>query len=101
MSETITKIGMKPSHPGAFIDMEVLKPLGLTVKGAAEALGVGRQALSDLINGHSSLSPEMALRLEKAFNLNMDSMLRMQALYDSSQMREMAGDIDVKPFDPG
>lgn len=101
MSETITKIGMKPSHPGAFIDMEILKPLGLTVKGAAEALGVGRQALSDLINGHSSLSPEMALRLEKAFNLNMDSMLRMQALYDSSQMREMAGDIDVKPFDPG
>lgn len=101
MSETITKIGMKPSHPGAFINMEILKPLGLTVKGAAEALGVGRQALSDLINGHSSLSPEMALRLEKAFNLNMDSMLRMQALYDSSQMREMAGDIDVKPFDPG
>lgn len=100
MSETITKIGMKPSHPGAFINMEILKPLGLTVKGAAEALGVGRQALSDLINGHSSLSPEMALRLEKAFNLNMDSMLRMQALYDSSQMREMAGDIDVKPFDP-
>lgn len=101
MSETITKIGMKPSHPGAFINMEILKPLGLTVKGAAEALGVGRQALSDLINGHSSLSPEMALRLEKAFNLNMDSMLRMQALYDSSQMRERAGDIDVKPFDPG
>ena len=101
MSETITKIGMKPSHPGAFINMEILKPLGLTVKGAAEALGVGRQALSDLINGHSSLSPEMALRLEKAFNLNMDSMLRMQALYDSSRMREMAGDIDVKPFDPG
>ena len=100
MSEEITKIGMKPCHPGEFIRAEILDELGLSVTKAAKVLGVGRQALSDLVNGHHSLSPEMALRIEKAFGVDMDTMLRMQAWYDSAQMRGRAGEIDVKPYKP-
>ena len=100
MSEAIRKVGMKPPHPGEFIRIEILDELGLSVTKAAEVLGVGRQALSDLVNGHHGLSPEMALRVEKAFGVDMDTMLRMQAWYDATRMRERAGDIDVKPYEP-
>jgi antitoxin HigA-1 len=75
MREEITKVGMRPSHPGEFIRKEILAELGLTVARAAEILGVRRGALSDLVNGHAAISPEMALRIEKAFGVNMD-MLR-------------------------
>ncbi|HYZ25418.1 MAG TPA: HigA family addiction module antitoxin [Geminicoccaceae bacterium] len=83
MSEGITKVGMKPPHPGSFIREEVLDELGLSVTKAAEILGVRRATLSDLVNGHASLSPEMALRVEKAFGVSMDTLLRMQAWHDS------------------
>jgi len=72
----------------------------LTVARTAEILKVRRATLSDLLNGNAALSPEMALRIEKAFGVNMDTLLRMQAWYDSYSMRQRAGEIDVKRFDP-
>lgn len=67
-----------PAHPGEVIRESCLKPSGLTVREAAENLGVTRKALSDLLNGHSGMSPEMALRLEKAGWSTADAWLRMQ-----------------------
>lgn len=99
MSEQIEKMGMKPSHPGEFIREEVIDELGLTVTKAADVLGVRRATLSELINEKAALSPEMALRVEKAFGLDMDNMLRMQAWFDSFVMRQRASEIDVKPYD--
>jgi antitoxin HigA-1 len=101
MSEEISRVGMKPSSPGEFIREEILNELGLSVGQAAEALGVRRATLSDLVNGHAALSAEMALRIEKAFAVDMDMLLRMQAWHDAHAMRQKAGDIDVKRFDPG
>ena len=83
MAEKVHKIGMQPPHPGDFIRTEILDALGLSVTRAAEILGVHRAALSGLVNGKASLSPEMALRIEKAFDMSMDTLLRMQAWYDS------------------
>lgn len=98
MSEALAKIGLKPPHPGLFVREEILGPLGLSVAGAADALGVRRATLSDLVNGKASLSPEMALRIEKAFGVNMDMLLNMQAWFDSCAMREQSDRIAVKPF---
>jgi len=92
---------MMPSHPGEFIHRQVLAPLNLSITKAAEVLGVRRATLSDFINGKSALSPEMALRLEKAFDVKMDYLLRMQALYDTAQMRLSEKDIDVSRFQEG
>lgn len=100
MSEEIGKVGMKPSPPGEFIREEVLDELGLSISQAAEVLGVRRATLSDLVNGHAALSPEMALRIEKAFGVDMDMLLRMQAWHDAHAMRQRAGEIDVKRFAP-
>ncbi|MDN5871055.1 MAG: HigA family addiction module antitoxin [Nitrococcus sp.] len=100
MSEAISKLSMKPSHPGCFIREEILAELGLSVARAAEILGVRRATLSDLVNGNAALSPEMALRIEMAFGVNMETLLRMQAWYDSYTMRQRAGEINVKPFAP-
>jgi antitoxin HigA-1 len=100
MDDTPPKIGMKPSAPGEFIRDEILNELGLSVSRAAEILGVRRATLSDLVNGKASLSPEMALRIEKAFGVSMDTMLRMQTWHDSYTMRQRSGEIDVKPFTP-
>lgn len=94
------KVGMTPSHPGEFVREEILDPLGLSVSSAADVLGVRRATLSDLINEKAALSPEMALRLEKAFGVDMETMLRMQAWYDAAQMRARAGDVQVRPYEP-
>ena len=67
---------------------------------AAEILGVRRATLSDLLNGNATLSPEMALRIEKAFAVSMDMLLRMQAWYDASQMRARAKEIKVRRYEP-
>ena len=83
---------MKPSHPGSFIRTEILEPLGLSVTRAAEILDVRRATLFELLNGSAGLSPEMALRLEKAFGVNLDMMLRMQAWYDAAEVRQSLGD---------
>jgi antitoxin HigA-1 len=92
------KIAMRPSHPGAFLRGEVLEELGISTTKAAEVLGVRRATLSSLINERASLSPEMALRVEKAFGVSMELMLRMQALFDAHAMRLRAGTIDVERF---
>ncbi len=68
-----------PPHPGEIIREEIIKALGLTVTGAAEILGVRRATLSDITNGKASVTAEMALRLEKAFGVSMDLLLKMQA----------------------
>lgn len=100
MNEAVTKIGMRPPHPGSFIREEILDELSLSVAKAAEVLGVRRATLSDLINEKAALSPEMALRIEKAFGVSMDTLLRIQAWHDSHAMRERAGEIDVKRYEP-
>jgi addiction module HigA family antidote len=100
MSEAISKVGMRPCHPGEFIREEILRELGLSIARAAEILGVRRATLSDLVNAKAALSPEMALRLEKAFGVSMDTMLRMQAWHDSHTMRQRAGEIEVKRYEP-
>ncbi|MEQ1951877.1 HigA family addiction module antitoxin [Mesorhizobium sp. CN2-181] len=100
MSDIVKKIGMKPPHPGVFIREEVLEPLNLSVAKAAEALGVRRATLSDLVNAKAALSPEMALRVEKAFGVSMETLLRMQAWFDTWTMREHSDDIHVKRFVP-
>lgn len=91
------KIGMEAVHPGGFIKRSVL-PDDLSVTAAAKALGVGRPALSNLLNGKASLSPEMALRVEKAFGVKMDTLLRMQTRYDAYHMRQRENDITVERY---
>jgi addiction module HigA family antidote len=89
-----------PVHPGEVLKEDVLAPTGLTVAKAAEVLGVGRPALSAVLNGRASLSPEMALRFEKAFGVSMDLMLKMQLQYDIAHVRKAARGITVKRFKP-
>jgi antitoxin HigA-1 len=100
MSDELSKVGMKPPHPGEFIRTEILEPLGLDVANAARALDVRRATLSDLVNGKAGLTPEMALRIEKAFGVSMDTLLRMQAWWDAHTMREKAGTISVQRYTP-
>lgn len=94
------KIGMKPSHPGGFIRTEILDELKLSIARAADILGVRRATLSDLVNEKAALSPEMALRIEKAFGISMDTLLRMQAWYDTIAMRQREDEISVKRYEP-
>ena len=94
------RVNMTPSHPGDFIRTEVIEDLGLSVTRAAQILGVRRATLSDLLNGNASLSPEMALRIEKAFQVSMDLLLRMQAWYDAARMRAREDEINVQRYEP-
>ncbi len=89
-----------PPHPGEIIREEIIKALGLTVTGAAEILGVRRATLSDVTNGKASVTAEMALRLEKAFGVSMDLLLKMQAGYDAAQARLHSDQIKVRRFKP-
>lgn len=88
-----------PPHPGEIVRDVCIEPLGLTVTQAAEGLGVTRKTLSLLLNGHARISPEMAIRLSKAFGRSPESWLALQSLYDLAQIAEKAASIDVKPFD--
>lgn len=98
---TIAGIRMKsPAHPGGFVKSEIIEPLCLSVTAAAQALGVTRATLSTLLNEHSQLSPDMALRVEKAFGVSMDTLMRMQNSYDIAQARKRAGEINVAPYQP-
>lgn len=94
------EINMTPSHPGDFVRTEIVEELNLNVTQAAAILGIRRATLSDLLNGNASLSAEMALRLEKAFDLSMEMLLRMQAWYDAAMMRARADEVDVKRYEP-
>ena len=87
-----------PPHPGGFVRTEIIEPMELSVTNAANALGIPRAALSAFINEHSSLSPDMALRIEKAFGVSMDTLMRMQNSYDIAQARRREGEIDVARY---
>src|ERR1700733_15994213 len=84
-----------PPHPGDFIRTEIVEASGLTVTAAARALHVSRPALSSLLNSNADLSGEMALRIEKAFGVKMDTLMRMQSAYDIAQTRKRASQIDI------
>ncbi len=86
-----------PPHPGDFIRTEIVEPAGLTVTAAAAALGVSRPTLSSLMNGKAALSGEMALRIEKAFGVKMDTLMRMQSAYEIAQTRKREKLIRVEP----
>jgi antitoxin HigA-1 len=85
-----------PPHPGLHVRHDCLEPLRLSVTEAAEALGVTRQALNNLVNGKSGISPEMAVRLSKAFGGSPTVWLRMQMDYDLAQIEKNAGKIKVR-----
>lgn len=89
---------VRPAHPGQFIRMEVIEPLGLSVTQAAKVLGVSRPALSALLNARAALSPDMALRIEKAFGPKMDTLLGMQTAYEIAEARGREADIKVKRY---
>jgi addiction module HigA family antidote len=87
-----------PPHPGEAIRELCIKPLGLTVSSAADGLGVSRKTLSALLNGHFGISPEMAIRISKAFGGSAESWLIQQAQYDLWQAMQRENDIKVKAF---
>jgi addiction module HigA family antidote len=97
---TTPKKSMTPPQPGEFIRDEIFAELNLTVGQAAKVLGVRRATLSDLVNAKAGLSPEMALRIEKAFDVSMDMLLRIQAWHDASTMRRRTGEIKVRRYKP-
>src|ERR1700682_5715712 len=93
----ITAMPIKtPPHPGDFIRTEMIAPTGLSVTAAAAALQVSRPALSSLLNGKADLSGTMALRIEKAFGVKMDTLMRMQSAYDIAQTRKHEKEIRVR-----
>lgn len=87
-----------PAHPGGFVKHEILKPYGLSVTKAADVLGVTRPALSALLNERAHLSPDMAIRIEKAFGVSIETLMRMQNSYDIAQARKREGEIKVAPY---
>jgi addiction module HigA family antidote len=86
-----------PPHPGLSVRHDCIEPLGLTITEAAEALGVTRQTLNNLVNGKSGISAEMAIRLDKAFGGGAETWLRLQMAYDLAQARQHEAEVDVKP----
>ncbi len=89
-----------PPHPGLSVRHDCLEPLGLSVTEAAKKLGVSRKQLSDIVNRHSGISPEMAIRLDKAFGGGADTWVRLQAAYDLAQAMRHAGRIKVERLTP-
>ena len=87
-----------PPHPGLSVRLNCLEPFALTVTEGAKALGVSRTTLSRLINGQAGVSPDMAIRLAKAFGATPDIWIRMQAAYDAAQVHKRAKDIKVKRY---
>lgn len=85
-----------PPHPGRSIRNACLEPLGLSVTEGAKILGVTRQALNNVINSKSGISPEMAIRLSKAFGSTPETWLRMQLAYDLAQARKDDAKIKVR-----
>jgi len=90
---------MHPSlavHAGDWLKAEIVEPSGITVKDLAQHFGVSRQALSTLLNGHSSLTADMAIRFEKAFGVRADTLMRMQVTYDMAQARSHEAELEVE-----
>ena len=86
----------KPPHPGRIIRQECIKPLGMTVTEAAEQLGMTRQNLNNVVNGKSGISPEMAIRLSKAFGSRPEVWLGLQMEYDLAEAEKKSRDIRVR-----
>ena len=89
-----------PPHPGLSVRHDCLEPLGLSVTEAARKLGVSRKQLSDIVNARSGISPEMAIRLDKAFGGGADTWLRLQAAYDLARAMSHADRIKVERLTP-
>lgn len=89
-----------PVHPGRIVREDCLEPLGLSVTEAAKVLGVTRQALNNVVNEKSAISPEMAIRLEKAFGSTAETWVRMQGSYDLAVARRDSGKIQVQRYVP-
>lgn len=89
-----------PPHPGELIRTEIIEGLGLSVSKAAEILAVRRATLSVLLHGKAALTPEMALRIEKAISPDMHHLLRMQLAYDVARTRQRSPAIAVKRYVP-
>ena len=89
-----------PPHPGLSVKHDCLEPLGLTVTEGARALGVSRKQLSELVNCRAGISPEMAIRLDKAFGGGAETWLRLQAAYDLAQAMQNADSIKVRRIQP-
>jgi len=89
-----------PPHPGLSVRHDCLEPLGLSVTEAARKLGVSRKQLSEIVNGRSGISPEMAIRLDKAFGGGADTWLRLQAAYDLARAMRQADRIKVERLTP-
>ncbi len=87
-----------PPHPGLSVRHDCLEPLGLSVTEAAKRLGVSRRQLSDLVNGNAGISPEMAIRLDKAFGGGAETWLRVQAAWDLAQAMKHVDRIRVERF---
>ena len=91
---------MTPSHPGEIVREECLKPLELSVTAGARVLGVTRQALNNLVNEKAAISPEMAIRLEKAFGSSAEMWLGLQSAFDLAQARKQRRAIKVRRYSP-
>lgn len=89
-----------PPYPGDLIKTEIIEALGLSVSKAADILKVRRATLSDLLRGKAALTPEMALRIEKAFGPDMNHLLSMQLAYDIAKTRACARNISIKRYAP-
>ena len=89
-----------PPHPGLSVRHDCLEPLGLSVSEAAAGLGVSRKQLSNVVNGRAGISPEMAIRLDKAFGGGADAWYRLQAAYDIAQAKKTASGVRVKRLAP-
>jgi antitoxin HigA-1 len=87
-----------PPHPGVSVRINCLEPLGLSIADAAKVLGVTRQALNNLVSGKSGISPEMAVRLSKAFGSSPEVWLGMQIDFDLAQVRVRERDIKVRRY---
>ena len=100
MANRPLKMGMMPAPVGEFILEEIFKPLGLSISKAAEITKVRRPRLSEIVNGKARLDCDVALRIEKAFGVSMDLLLRMQTAHEVAIARQQSGDIDVQRFQP-
>jgi addiction module HigA family antidote len=89
-----------PVHPGRFLRTEIIDAHNLTVTEAAKVLRVSRPTLSSLLNAKADLSGDMALRFEKAFGVDMETLMRMQSSYDIAQTRNRAKKIHVERYEP-
>lgn len=85
-----------PPHPGLSVRHDCLEPLGLSVTEAAKRLGISRKQLSAIVNGYAGISPEMAIRFDKAFGVGASTWYRLQAAYDLAQAMRQAGRIRIE-----